>query len=334
MHHEAGVRTVVAGGRPEIGPMQAVAGSRSPQSYATLDIDSDIQVAIELNSSIAEFLPNRDVQLWITYAQFNLRDMIREGEYFPLHFAYEAADCRIFYTSETFYNYTNLWKYAANAMWYNPALCVKDSTNHPSTKKTDTKGPTPEQKAAWKAKTPQTTHLNASSTHYHQVELTGLVDAFTYVTNADTLNAPCPKLGCPVNQECVEVDFCNNGKWIKQRQCKQACRRNAECGNSQRRFLCNPREFVCTTNLCKPQGFCESVTDKRDSRCNSGEPKPEPTLAAEFGTIVLNQGPTPTPTPTGKRKSGDEDAGGKTKGEWLKDGTVGGLIFAGMAPWG
>ena len=84
MHHEAGVRTVVAGGRPEIGPMQAVGGVRGSQSYATSDIDSDIQAAVSFNSRVADFLPNQDVALWIAYAQFNLRDQIRKGEYFPL----------------------------------------------------------------------------------------------------------------------------------------------------------------------------------------------------------------------------------------------------------
>ena len=45
MHHQAGVRTVVAGGRPEPGPMQAVGGSRGAQVYDALALDEDIEFA-------------------------------------------------------------------------------------------------------------------------------------------------------------------------------------------------------------------------------------------------------------------------------------------------
>lgn len=328
MHHEAGVRTVVAGGRPEIGPMQAVAGVRGAETYGDRDIDSDIQYAIIFNSSAAEYLPNRDIQLWITYLQFNLRDQIRKGEYFPLQFAYEAADCRIFYTPETFYNYTNLWKYAANAMWYNPALCVKDSTNHPSTKGTDTKGPSPEQKAAWKATGPQTPRLNASTTEYHPVELSGLVSGFTYEVNPTTFNAPCADSShCSAVQQCVEVEFCDGGKWIRQNQCKQQCRTNAQCGNSQRQFICNPSEFLCIDRKCRSQGFCERISDRIDSRCKGNEPKLNPTLAVGLGTVVVNPGPSQTP----RVKAGS--VGGPSKEQWMKKGTLGGLILGGMAEW-
>lgn len=33
----------------------------------------------------------------IAYASFNLRDQIRNGESTPLHFFYEATNCRLFY---------------------------------------------------------------------------------------------------------------------------------------------------------------------------------------------------------------------------------------------
>jgi hypothetical protein len=77
----------------------------------------------------------------INYAQINLRDQIRKGETIPLQFTYEAANCRIFYTPQTFYNYENLWKYAADAIWNNPALCVQNSTGYATTNGSDTAGP-------------------------------------------------------------------------------------------------------------------------------------------------------------------------------------------------
>jgi len=77
----------------------------------------------------------------ISYAQINLRDQIRQGETVPLQFTYEAANCRIFYTAQTFYNYTNLWRYAADAIYSNPALCVKNSTGFATTNGSDVNGP-------------------------------------------------------------------------------------------------------------------------------------------------------------------------------------------------
>ncbi|MCJ1306602.1 hypothetical protein MMC25_000245, partial [Agyrium rufum] len=56
------------------------------------------------------------------------------GSDVPVQFVYEAADCRIFFTPQTIYNYTNLWSYAADATWQNPALCVSGSTGYATTR--------------------------------------------------------------------------------------------------------------------------------------------------------------------------------------------------------
>lgn len=65
MHRQAGVRTVVAGGTPEYGPMQAVGGTRGAQSYTSVALDQDIAVAEILNSSITDVLPDRSVGNYI-----------------------------------------------------------------------------------------------------------------------------------------------------------------------------------------------------------------------------------------------------------------------------
>ncbi|KNG87149.1 hypothetical protein ANOM_005106 [Aspergillus nomiae NRRL 13137] len=140
MHHEAGVRTVVIGGQPSYGPMQAPSGTRGAAVYKAENMHQDIDLARDIDNSMHVDLPNRAHAFFITTATVNLRDQVRHTDTSatPLQFLYEAADCRIFFIPETWYNYTNLWKYAADAIWQKPALCAKGSrtnhtqSNHPS----------------------------------------------------------------------------------------------------------------------------------------------------------------------------------------------------------
>lgn len=134
MSHEAGVRVVTVGGRPVAGPMQACSGTRGARAYDIETLDENIAFTDQLleadNSPLAGFMGDRssanDIQ--ITSSGFNLRDQVRGEDQIPLQFAYMPADCRIYYTPQTVYNYTNLWKYAADAMWNNATLCVAGST--------------------------------------------------------------------------------------------------------------------------------------------------------------------------------------------------------------
>ncbi|PKY00846.1 hypothetical protein P168DRAFT_285003 [Aspergillus campestris IBT 28561] len=139
MHHEAGVQTVVVGGRPNPGPMQAAGGTRGAASYSARRLDRDISTAQNIDRSTRGQFPDRRYDFFTTGFTINLRDQIRSGDDeespTPLQFQYEAADCRIFYTPKTWYNYTNLWTYAADAIWSDPGLCVATSTDnhtHPS----------------------------------------------------------------------------------------------------------------------------------------------------------------------------------------------------------
>lgn len=106
-----GVRTVVVGGRPESGPMQAVGGSRGAVLYTADDLDVDIDWVngqMDLNNNTANetryadlrSLYERESGMDNVYASFNLRDQIRENDTVPLQFKYEAANCRI-YVSQT-----------------------------------------------------------------------------------------------------------------------------------------------------------------------------------------------------------------------------------------
>ncbi|KAE8333676.1 hypothetical protein BDV39DRAFT_211807 [Aspergillus sergii] len=133
MHHEAGVQTVVIGGQPSYGPMQAPSGTRGATFYKAENMHRDIELARDIDKSTHVDLPNVMPEFFITTATVNLRDQVRHTDISatPLQFLYEPADCRIFLVPKSWYNYTNLWKYAANAIWQNPALCANGSrTDH------------------------------------------------------------------------------------------------------------------------------------------------------------------------------------------------------------
>ncbi|KAH8678577.1 hypothetical protein BGZ60DRAFT_561611 [Tricladium varicosporioides] len=149
MHHEAGVRTVVVGGRPSYGPMQAAGLSRGARAYGLQsNLDKDIlnaQIILGHNKQPTTFLPNRtsDLNVEILASSINIRDQVRSTSTVPLQFIYDAATCRIFFTPETVTNYTALWTYAAKAIWNDSSLCVKDSTGYSTTNEPDTRLPAP-----------------------------------------------------------------------------------------------------------------------------------------------------------------------------------------------
>lgn len=131
MTHQAGVRTVVVGGRPTAGPMQAASGTRGARVYSADALDSDFEFASSVNQTANSSLPQvRDSGMFTIYAGFNLRDQIRPNDTEPLQFKYEAADCRLYYTLANVYNMSQLWRDTARAIWDDPSLCVADSTGY------------------------------------------------------------------------------------------------------------------------------------------------------------------------------------------------------------
>lgn len=149
MHHEAGVKVVTVGGRPTAGPMQAASGSRGARyiSLETLDANiMDVEDSLLAASSDggSSFLPNRTTanDVYIVDAGVNLRDQVRrkseDQDQTPLQFAYEAADCRVYWTPQTVFNYTALWQYAADAAWVNGTLCVAGSTGYSGSSSSNT----------------------------------------------------------------------------------------------------------------------------------------------------------------------------------------------------
>lgn len=136
---QAGVKSVVVGGRPEYGPMQAVSGIRGSQVYSAESMQEIFCTITSVNASTAPFFPspyNYDppINVDVESVEFNIRNQIRRSAPdVPLQFTYQAADCRIFYTAAMLADYSVLWQTAADALWSNNGLCVKGSTRHPST---------------------------------------------------------------------------------------------------------------------------------------------------------------------------------------------------------
>ncbi|KAN0113262.1 hypothetical protein V8E51_006213 [Hyaloscypha variabilis] len=224
MHHEAGVRVVVAGGRPSTGPMQAPSGSRGALIYNTYELDSDISFAQTLLDQqglgeSASFLPNRTeaLEVFVTFASINLRDEVRRGDTIPLQFAYDAADCRIFYTPQTVYNYTALWQYAADAIWSNSSLCVAGSTGYANTgtNQTDFVGPSSSSPGTVTV-ADLTAHLSAANAS--TIESHVLDDVTISSINFPipcTSNAQCPTGVCAFTTSC--------GSITPSRQCLSTC---------------------------------------------------------------------------------------------------------------
>ena len=306
MHHEAFVRTVVVGGQPNIGAMQAVAGTRGALEYNTDDLDNDMYAATVINSSVTNYLPashvTENLLFWLQDATFNLRDQIRQGpaNYFPLQFAYEAADCRIYWTLSTFNNFANLWQYAADAVWTNSNSCVSQSTDFPTTRNgVDTIGPSDRQKAGWSVAgimpantatpSPTLTSLIPFPDYSATQTLSSLTPTQTSSTSAkdtaieqvsedddiadDSLNLKSTTLDkhCNIrsrnpcsprsNEVCLEVAICSNGQFITDTQCKRQCTSTSQCASGNgQTTFCNIFDQRCTISK-NGQTSCNYLAD-------------------------------------------------------------------------
>lgn len=128
MTRQAGVRTVVMGGAPFKGPMQAVSGSRGAIQYDADTLDEDFSFARQVDKAANRTLPAvRDPGILVNYAPINLRDQVRNNESIPLQFQYIPANCRLYYTLANTYNMSALWRDVVNATWHHPSKCVSGS---------------------------------------------------------------------------------------------------------------------------------------------------------------------------------------------------------------
>ncbi|GKT51059.1 LOW QUALITY PROTEIN: peptidase S41 family protein ustP [Colletotrichum spaethianum] len=132
---QAGARTVVMGGTPKPGPMQAASGSRGALVYTGKLLDHDLDWIGERNETVRSLsTPNRnETGIYINHAAFNLRDQLRADDTStPLQFRYVPANCRLYFTVDNVYNMTALWHDVARATFEDPSICVEGSTEYAS----------------------------------------------------------------------------------------------------------------------------------------------------------------------------------------------------------
>lgn len=129
---EAGIKTIVMGGRSNKDPMQAIGGVRGAEVYQYNNIRTLAQSAVKLNSSLSNSVLGQDysdltpLNRASSPPTINFRDAIREGDDsgIAFQFEYEAADCRLYYTPEMTVDISSLWRAAADAKWSNSGKCV------------------------------------------------------------------------------------------------------------------------------------------------------------------------------------------------------------------
>lgn len=143
MTNVGGVRTLVFGGRPRLGPMQIMGGVRGAQSVAFSTINEWVSQATQVvanvpngtfsaqllstaNASVPRGLEN--MPLVLAGGNVNFRNAYQQGDDdLPLQFAYQAADCRLFYTADNYARPNTTWSAARDAIW-GAKGCVKEST--------------------------------------------------------------------------------------------------------------------------------------------------------------------------------------------------------------
>ncbi|KEF63243.1 uncharacterized protein A1O9_01220 [Exophiala aquamarina CBS 119918] len=151
MKWQGGVKTIVGGGRPKPGPMQFVGGVKGRRKlsigylmymvnlfyqHAPPDIQANAnQTKLKEVADNGEYLSRRsDGTFAVNFGNGIAKDDVTMT---PLQFVYEAADCRVWWKPEHFFDTTTLWSLVAGTAfglnntekW---AACVAGSTNHPS----------------------------------------------------------------------------------------------------------------------------------------------------------------------------------------------------------
>jgi hypothetical protein len=142
----AGVKAVTVGGRPENRPIQTVTGTKGgeviplsnfPLYASTLfDITAGINAtALSKTSKLGDLASVSQLLLRAGdgHTRIQTQDQIRKGDTTatPLQYIYEAADCKMFYTVETYVDPDAAWKQAWDA-FQDDGKCVEGSTKHKS----------------------------------------------------------------------------------------------------------------------------------------------------------------------------------------------------------
>ncbi|KAL4902248.1 hypothetical protein BDW74DRAFT_181095 [Aspergillus multicolor] len=229
MHQQAGVRTVAVGGRPDTSPMQAASGTRGAAIYSANRLDQDIELAKQIDNLTTGLFPDRTNSLYSFVLNVNLQDQIRLGNVAAtlLQLHYEAADCRIFYTPTTWYNYTKLWEYAFDAAWTNPKLCIVDSSSSSRQPHPPTPSQPPAQAQRQPSTSPKGTNTNTAGSAEHplaQDPSNDILSALDAIAHYDLLQCnehkDCNGGG---HYSCEAISVCHNGVVTVQKRCVRSC---------------------------------------------------------------------------------------------------------------
>ena len=320
MQHDGGVRSVVVGGQPTDGPMQAPSGTRGAESYSMDDLNSDFVVASFMNESAGALLPLRDAGIYVSYLGINIKDQVRkdenEDENTPVQFLYSAADCRIFYTIDTFWNQTNLWKYAAAALSTNPEYCVMNSMGY-GTKKPSTSAPptvSPNINANVTYNISGIVDMSSSAIDF-PVSFSGQQSALERKSSTTKAGQTCESdAGCQGdNFLCMEVSSCGGSKSTR---CVKKCDslNNNVCGNlGCHRYKTTSHTYNGSTKNIDI-GYCNlSPTDCRASQ----------TAPRAFGSTSV---PSPQQGSAQRKESAARD-------NLLAGDQLGRIVEAGLEAW-
>jgi hypothetical protein len=252
-------------------------GTRGARAYSLSTLDANIGYSQYLlqyyDDPRQKFLPNRTeaLDVYIEYADLNLRDQIRKDSDIPIQFVYEAANCRIFYTPATFYNMKNLWQYAADAIWTNSSLCVTNSTGYASTNGTNTVGPpsivVPSVHAI-KQDDPKTGNIIINMLNSPSLDGPNLAKSKAKTKKDYSFEGtPCPKGVCDSYGDYVCLDFypaCDpvTGKSTTIAACASRCYVNpGTCHNGGYCQPLHPEETQSETNqqLKVAKGYCDPI---------------------------------------------------------------------------
>ena len=135
------IRFVAAGGRPQPGRMQAIAGVEGAQLFPMSDISAAAQLALdvapaELQAEIgqgdlgllAEGLAVQRLRTSSAGAVNGKNAFSMADSRTPLQFLRMEANCRVFYTPDMVSDVTAIWKRARDGAFTNPArFCVEGS---------------------------------------------------------------------------------------------------------------------------------------------------------------------------------------------------------------
>lgn len=132
MQRLGGVRTVAIGGRPIAAPMQAMGGTKGGVVLDNTVVQDAVRIALNATEGLAPYdlvLPSlSEPPINLEAFSLNMQNLYRKNEKeTPVHFVYEAANCRLFYTAETALSVTRMWTAVADVAW-NSAQCVPGST--------------------------------------------------------------------------------------------------------------------------------------------------------------------------------------------------------------